>query len=201
MFGSLQSYKEAPGTYQARLSVGGKSVVQPFEIVQDPRSKITAEAFNEQQKLLAGLKTSVNEIHEGVNRLREVRKQVKDWMSRTKSLANAKALADSGKALVDKITTWEEQVVQTKQETFQDVINFPNKLGAQFIYLMNEIDASDPPLTKGMTVRFTELQSEWERQRNRMKQLLEQHVPAFNAMIQQNAVPAVVVPASASASK
>ncbi len=198
VYGSLQSYKEAPGSYKARLSVGEKSVVQTFEIVQDRRIKIAPEVFEQQQKLLAGLKASANEIHEGVNRLREVRKQVKDWMARTKGLANAKTIADSGKALVDKITAWEEQVVQPKQETFQDVINFPNKLNAQFIYLMGEIDASDPPLTKGMATRFAELQSEWERQRSRMKQLLEQQVPAFNAMIQQNAVPAVVVPATAS---
>ncbi len=199
VFGSLQSYKEAPGTYKARLTVGEKSVVQTFEVAQDPRLKITPEAFHEQQKLLATIKTSVNEIHEGVNRLREVRKQVKDWMSRTKGMANAKAIADSGKALVDKITAWEEQVVQPKQETFQDVINFPNQLNAQLAYLMSEIDASDPPLTKGMATRFAELQSEWQRHRNQMKQLLERDVPAFNALIQQNAVPAVVVPEKAKA--
>ncbi len=202
VYGSLQSYKEAPGTYKARLTVGEKSVVQTFEVVNDPRLKIAPEAFHEQQNLLAGLKASVNEIHEGVNRLREVRKQVKDWISRTKSVANAKAIADSGKALVEKIDAWEEQVVQPKQETFQDVINFPNKLNAQFIYLMNEIDASDPPLTKGMTTRAAEISSAWEASRKQMQQLLERAVPAFNALLQQNTVPAVVVPAPvATASK
>jgi hypothetical protein len=89
--------------------------------------------------------------------------------------------------------------VQPKQETFQDVINFPNKLNAQFLYLMSEIDSSDPPLTNGLKTRFATLNAEWEQLKPMRNRLLEQEVTKFNALFQQNAIPAVIVPKAASA--
>jgi len=192
--GSLQSYKVAPAIYKVRLSVGDKSMAQSFEVMQDPRLPMAPAAFQEQQNLLAAIRGQVNEIHETVQRLREVRKQIKDLTARTKDQPNAKVIADSGKALAERLTKFEEQLAQPKQETFQDVINFPNKLNAQFLYLMSEIDSSDPPLTNGVKNRFTTLKMEWERLKPRGNRLLEQEVLRFNALFQQNAIPAVIVP-------
>jgi len=197
VFGSLQSYKVAPGIYKARLTVGGKSLSQSFEVAQDPRLPISPAAFKEQQNMLAALRTRANEIHEAALQLREVRKQVKDWTARTKDQSNAKTLADSGKVLIERLSQFEEQLVQPKQETFQDVINFPNKLNAQMINLMSDIDASDPPLTTGMKTRFAELQAEWEQLQPKWRRILEQDVPKFNALFLQNAIPAVIVPKTA----
>jgi hypothetical protein len=196
-FGSLQSYKVAPGTYKARLVVEEKGFTQTFEVVQDPRLPISPAAFQEQQSTLAAIRGHVNDIHETVHRLREVRKQVNDLMARTKDQSNAKAIADSGKALAERITKFEEQLVQPKQETFQDVINFPNKLNAQFLYLMSEIDSSDPPLTTGAKARYAALKVEWDQLQLAGNRILEKEVPAFNALFQQNAIPAVIVPKAA----
>jgi photosystem II stability/assembly factor-like uncharacterized protein len=196
-YGSLQSYKVAPGTYKVRLTVGEKSLAQTLEVVQDPRMPISPAAFQEQQNTLVAIRGHVNNIHETVHRLREVRKQVNDLTARTKDQSNAKAIADSGKALVERITKLEEQLVQPKQETFQDVINFPNKLNAQFIYLMSEIDNSDPPLTNGAKVRYAALKAEWDQLQAAGSRILEKEVPAFNAFFQQHAIPAVIVPKAA----
>jgi len=192
--GSLQGYKIAPGTYKVRLTVGQKSFVQAFDVVQDPRLPIALAAFQEQQTMLAAIRANVNDIHETVQQLRDVRKQVKELTARTKE---QKAIADSAKALIERITKCEELLVQTKQETFQDVINFPNKLNAQFLYLLGEIDSSDPPLTTGLKNRFAILSAEWEQLKPVRNRLLEQDVPRFNALFQQNAIPAVIVPKAA----
>jgi hypothetical protein len=197
VFGSLQSYKVAPGTYKARLTVGDKSLTQSFEVVQDPRIPVVPAAFQEQQSMLAAIRGHINEIHETAQRLRDVRKQIKDLTARTKDQLNAKAFADSAKALTERMTKFEEQLVQPKQETFQDVINFPNKLNAQFLYLMSEIDSSDPPLTNGLKTRFATLNAEWEQLKPMRNRLLEQEVTKFNALFQQNAIPAVIVPKAA----
>ncbi|MDZ7359508.1 MAG: glycosyl hydrolase [candidate division KSB1 bacterium] len=199
VYGSLQGYKIAPGTYKARLTVGDKSMTQSFEVVQDPRIPVAPAAFQEQQSMLAAIRGHINEIHETVQRLRDVRKQIKDLTVRTKDQPNAQAIADSGKALTERMTKFEEQLVQPKQETFQDVINFPNKLNAQFLYLMSEIDSSDPPLTNGLKTRFATLNAEWEQLEPMRNRLLEQEVPRFNALFQQNAIPAVIVPKASSA--
>ena len=53
---------------------------------------------------------------------------------------DAKDLLDKGKELIKRITTWEENLIQPKQKTFQDVINFNNKLNSQLMHLKGFID-------------------------------------------------------------
>jgi photosystem II stability/assembly factor-like uncharacterized protein len=55
-----------PGTYTAKLSVGGKSVTQPITIVPDPRVQVTTAAlaaqFHLQQRMVAGLTVSYQAV-------------------------------------------------------------------------------------------------------------------------------------------
>jgi hypothetical protein len=57
-------------------------------------------------------------------------------------------------ALTERINSWEENIIQAKQKTFQDVINFKNKLNAQLIQLKSYLDQADPKVTNGATERF-----------------------------------------------
>jgi len=67
------------------------------------------------------------------------------------------------------------------------------------LYLLSEIDSSDPPLTSGLKNRFALLNAAWEQRKPVRHRLLEQDVPRFNALFQQNAIPAVIVPKPAAA--
>tara|TARA_B100001059_G_C17566756_1_gene442905 strand:+ start:231 stop:455 length:225 start_codon:yes stop_codon:yes gene_type:complete len=64
---------------------------------------------------------------------------------------------EKGTELTKRIHAWEENLIQEKQKTFQDVINFNNKLNAQMIRLKSYIDQADPKVTqgaKGIVQRF-----------------------------------------------
>ncbi len=196
-FGSLQGYRVGPGTYQARLTAGEVTQTQTFEVVADPRKNLTPPDFMEQQALLASIYETVDEIHASVAKMRQVRDQIKTLIAHTKGQPQADTVAASGKALVEKMTTWEEALVQPKQETFQDVINFPNKLNAEFIWLLGNVDAAGPPVTQGARDRHTDLSQIWDRYRAEMNVLLENDVAIFNMLIQEQAVPAIIVPTDA----
>ena len=43
-------------------------------------------------------------------------------------------LIEMAKKITFKIDEWEQNLIQPKQKTFQDVINYHNKLKAQIIY-------------------------------------------------------------------
>ena len=193
-FGSLQGYRVGPGTYTARLTVGETQQTQPFEVVADPRKNLSPGDFQEQQTLLASIYESVDEIHASVAKMRQVREQVKDLLARAKGYPEVDTIAVAGAVLMDRMTAWEEALVQSKQETFQDVINFPNKLNAEFIWLLGNVDAAGPPVTQGAHDRFADLSQLLHAQRVEMNVVLEQEVAEFNMLVQQQAVPAVIVP-------
>ena len=194
-FGSLQGYRVGPGTYTARLTVGEVEQSQSFEVVADPRKNLLPTDFREQQSMLASIYEMVDEIHASVAKMQQVREQVGGLIARAKGHPEADTIAAAGKVLMDRMTAWEEALVQPKQETFQDVINFPNKLNAEFIWLLGNVDSAGPPVTQGARDRFADLSQRWNEHRVEMNVLLEQEVAEFNMLVQQQAVPAVIVPA------
>lgn len=103
-------------------------------------------------------------------------------------------MVTAGESLIEKIDEWRQQIIQEKQKTFQDVINFPNKLNAQFIYMLSSVDGAEPPLTEGERMRYEDLVAEWEALREEMESILDTDVPAFNEVYRQQDLPAILVP-------
>lgn len=192
--GDLSGRRVVPGTYQARLTVGGQSQSQPLEVVMDPRVQVRAEDFREQDAMLAEISTMVDELHRSVTRFELVREQVDALVERMEGEANGAApVREAARSLGQELAAWEEKVVQREQKTFQDVINFPNQLNAQLLYLKDIIDGSVPPVTAGARQRLQDLRTEFASRRAERDALL-QRVEALNAEIRQSGIPAVVVP-------
>ncbi len=189
-----KTYRVAPGTYRARLAFSDAVVEKTFNVLPDPRFPYSEEDFDVQQSLIAAIWGTVDTIHVAVSRMRQVRQQVEDLMERTDGRDGADEIRAAGEALTEKIAAWEEQLVQAKQQTFQDVINFPNQLNAQLLFLLETVDASDPPVTSGARRRYVDLAAAWGQRQVDMEALLAEDVAAFNALFETHQVPAVIVP-------
>ncbi len=193
-FGSLDSYRRAPGRYTARLTLGETTSEAEIEVVHDPRTDISPEDFAEQQALLETLATAVDELHDSVNRLRDVRGQATGLAERAERFDEEGEIERAAEALTAAIDAWEEQVVQAKQETFQDVINFPNRLNADLLALMDAIDGSEPPVTEGARRRWADLQETLSEIRQERDDILGRQLTEFLGVIEAHEVPAIVVP-------
>ena len=126
----MQGYRVGPGTYTAVLSVEGEESRQSFEVLVDPMLDLTPADYEEQQTYLAGLYAYTDEIHASVNQMNAVKEQVANFVGLAKDREEGAPIVSAGEALIEKIDTWKTYIIQEKQKTFQDVINFPNKLNA-----------------------------------------------------------------------
>ena len=93
----------------------------------------------------------------------------------------------------EKIDEWEGVITQTRQETFQDVVNFPNKFNAQIIALLQSVDGTEPPVTAGARTRLVDLQVQWEQHRGSLETLMGEDLEAFNEAVRAAGVPAVII--------
>ena len=88
-----------PGTYTAKLTVGGHSYTQPVTIVPDPRVKVPATAlaaqFRLQERMVAGLTAS----YEAVNYVTRLRDVLDSVVYRSTSLAGGARIAGQARAL------------------------------------------------------------------------------------------------------
>jgi hypothetical protein len=89
---------------------------------------------------------------------------------------------------------WEEELVQNKAQSNDDVINFINKLSADYIFLRGEMDANIPFITQGQKERYAELDALWQPLKGRMNALLDKEVAGFNALCGQKKLEKVIVP-------
>lgn len=192
--GNYAGGQVAPGNYKVRLIADKDTLLTECSVIADPRLKVTQAQYIEQEAFTTTIEQNVQEIHESVIRMRKVKKQVDDYLVNLKDILDTKALADSGKVVSQKIAKWEETLISPKQETFQDVINFPNRLNAELLDLKSRMDSHEPHITQGAKARLVELMSEWKILKNALDQLIIYDVANFNNLYKARQLPALIVP-------
>jgi photosystem II stability/assembly factor-like uncharacterized protein len=185
----------APGQYTVRLKVGEATLSESVDVRKDPRSTASDADVAALVSFQQQARDRVEEIHAAAIRAEKVRGQVSTLLGLVGDRPEGKAVAEVGKALSEKLTAWRETVIQPKQKTFQDVINFRNMLNDQFLYLVDLGRGSDAAPTQGMRERLLDLEKEWAERKQALADLLEKGVQAFNAAFKDAGLEAVMVPA------
>jgi len=190
--GQTPGYRVEPGTFTVRLKQGNETRTRPLQVLADPRSMTTTESSRERQELLAKVYARIGEIHTSTRRLREMRQQIQGVIDRSKQHPAADTIAKAGRALIQRIDSLEGQLVNVKNKTFQDVVNFAPGLNAQFLTLAQAIDGTDAPVTGGMQARFADLEVVWAGWKPGVDALLGAELTKFNALVKEKGVEAVV---------
>jgi hypothetical protein len=135
-----------------------------------------------------------------VLQLRDVREQVNRLAERARAdsgsaSAALTALVTRAADVARRTTEMEATLVQLKRRTFQDVVNFSPALLDHYLFLARAADATDPPMTRGILDRVTDLDAEWTTRRTALDALLAQDVAELNRLAREGGVRAVVTPA------
>ncbi len=190
-----------PGTYSLRLATPSDTVSTRAQLLPDPNIEATPETYAAQATLLAGTEEAVRDIHQSVTRMRRVRDQVKSLNANLQEISGTDQLVAKGEDIVTRITDWEENLIQPKQKTFQDVVNFPNRLDAEFMDLKSRVDGAVPLVTQGARERLEELAAQWKRYRQVLDRIISEDVADFNATYRELGLPVLLVPPAAEETK
>jgi photosystem II stability/assembly factor-like uncharacterized protein len=192
--GAYEGRWAAPGKYTARLTYDSLAKEIGFTILPDPRIAASTTEYAEQQEWLQKVDAGIQDIHGSVLRIRKIRNQVSGVVELLGAGAQWKEVADSGKKIAARLLKWEEELVQNKAQSNDDVINFVNKLSADYIFLHGEMGANIPYVTSAQKERYTELDASWTELRRQMNSLLDRDITGFNSLCRQKNIGAVIVP-------
>ena len=193
IFGGLAGSRVAPGKYTLRMTLGDVVSETEATILPNPKVLSSAEDFVAQQKMLVSIENTVKEMHESVNQMRSAKTQLSHYAKLLKDSKNADSLLEKGKELTKRINSWEENLIQAKQKTFQDVINFNNKLNAQLIQLKSYIDQANPKVTNGAKERFDDLMNDWKVYVDERNDIINTEMKAYNDLFKTLAIPALIL--------
>jgi photosystem II stability/assembly factor-like uncharacterized protein len=188
--------RAVPGSYSVRLSAGEKlAFTKSFEILKDPRwTDIDQADYQAQFDLVQEMKAMITESHEVIKNLRAIRSQVTLMSKLSQDAGYSDNVKDAVVKLDVELTAVEDLVIQNKAKTSQDAINYPrvftNHIGRLYGVLNN---AQDKP-TGGVLERYEDLDVEFEKIINDYQQLIDEIMPAFNNLLDQEKVGRIIVP-------
>lgn len=186
--GSYEGYKVPPGVYTAKLSLGGQT--QTTDIVVQAHPGITASQaeYEEQAAFIKKIVEETSDIHAEVIKTRKIAAQLKETAS---LLKNNQAIVDQAEKLSHELQAWEDDIVQNKAKSNDDIINFVNKITADYIFLKGEADTNIPYVTKGQKEQFETLHAQWIKLKDREDKILND-VNALNNTIQKAGIGRII---------
>ncbi|HKP82293.1 MAG TPA: hypothetical protein VJT69_09750 [Pyrinomonadaceae bacterium] len=191
--GNTSGPKVSPGTYQVKLTVDGKTLTQDFEIKSDPRLTTTPADYAKQVELSLKIRDKLTETHNAIIQIRDVRRQVEDLLKRVAGQPNFKVVNDAGTAVNKKLTTIEEALYQTKNQSNQDPLNYPIRLNNKLAALGGVVASAEAAPTAQSFAVYDELVVQIDAELQKLAQLMRTDVPAFNQLVRDQNIPAVVV--------
>jgi hypothetical protein len=191
--GETRGPKVTPGTYQAKLTVDGQPFTQMFEVKADPRLTTAPADYARQLELGLKIRDKLNETHNAIIQIRDVRRQVEDLLKRVTGQTNFKVINDAGLTLNKNLTTVEETLYQTKNQSNQDPLNYPIRLNNKLAALGGVVGSADAAPTAQSYTVYDDLVGQIDAQLQRLAQLMRTDVPAFNQLVRDQNIPAVVV--------
>ncbi len=188
LFAGFKGPHVTPGSYQARLSVDGKTAETRFTLTQDPRLNapdLAITAWTERVDETAGL---LDEVLADLAQLRKSRSQIEALMAEHPA---AEQLQKAGKSALKAIEAWDHRIIQPLHQTYEDEDAWETMLAGQIRFLLDVIDYSGAPVTDGSLRRLADLQADWSALEAELRNIRASHLVPINGWARENSVPYV----------
>ena len=172
--------KAPPGTYKAVLKMGDDEVVQEFEIIGDPRLPNTEADYQEQFDYLIKVRDEVTEANQAILDIRALKKDINYLKEKIASNPDAEELKGLLKSFTGDLEVIENNVHMTKNESYQDPLNYGIRINNRLAFLLADQQRGDFPPTDQAVDFFTEVKAELEVELQSLDELIETELPKIN---------------------
>ncbi len=191
--GTLSGPVAVPGTYQVRLTIGEKTMMQSWEWKRDPRLSTTQEEYLEQFDFLIKIRNKITEVNLAINQLRSVKNQIDSLIKKVKDDVKGKEIVEAGIKLKEKLKGVEDVLIQSKLKSRQDPLNYPIKLDNKIADLARVVASADTRPTDQSYEVFKELSIQADEQIVKLKDIFKTELATFNNLVRETDIPAIIV--------
>ena len=182
-----------PGQYKIRLTVDGKSQVQPVTITPNPNLTVTQAELQQQYDLVSAINADFNRVQTAVLELRALHQQ----LGEVRKAAGAQpAVLQSADALEAKATAVEDVIIQVKNVASQDPLNYPIRLNNMLASLATTVAQGDAAPAQQHREEYAKLKAVADRELAAWEQIKANDLAQLNARLSQQGVAPVKLVAS-----
>jgi len=184
-----------PGKYQVRVTVNGKSQIEPLEVKLDPRVKASLSDLEKQFKLQLDLRDLLSRVYDAVNQIQDVREQLEGLKKRVAPSAASKTLLDAAAGLDTKLIAVRELLINLRISANEDSLSYPPGLDGKLAFLAMAVAGfSDSAPTEAQYREFDRLQKQTNDFLGRWDQVRNTDVAALQKLAAEQGVHAIYVP-------
>ncbi len=183
-----------PGDYKVRLTCGEEVETQDFRVLKDPRwDHVSVQDLQEQFELQVKVGQKFTLSHDLIKKVRDIREQVQSISSRVPEAGYSEEIKKSAGELAEKLNTLEKDLIQTKNESGQDPINYQVKLDNQLAYLYSSVHSQDSKPTQAIYQRFEDLNKQLISAEKRFKGLVASEIAQFEKLLEENNIARIII--------
>ncbi len=191
----------APGKYEARLTVDGKTLTEPVTILMDPKIAASESDLEASVKLQLRIQDDVDKVSDMVNQIEWMRKQLADVEGMLSGDEAEKELKQDADAMDAKMQDVEYEMLAKPLAASDDKTYVSAwKIYYNLLWLNGEIGSGAGDVAGGTDFKPTdtevELTGQLEQQLTKAegdyKNLMEKEVPAFNKTLMEHKVTPIV---------
>ena len=181
--GSFKGHKAKPSAYTATLRFGDQISEVAFKILPNRLYEITPQEYQEMHAFQSKTTSSLTDMHNRVNQLKKMQNRIFQVLKGFSNNPSYNEISSEGKKIVEKLKKWDEEMVQRKSKSYDDVENFPNKFTAEYLFLINQNDSDLPRVSQASKNRLQELEKQWKVLKDESDILIKNEIPAYNKLL------------------
>jgi photosystem II stability/assembly factor-like uncharacterized protein len=183
-----------PGKYKVRLNADDFSDTKDFEILKDPRwTHIAVNDLKEQFDLQTQVGQAFTKSHELIKNVRAIHDQVKDISNRAVKAGFGEDVKTAAEELIKKLKVLEDDLIQTKNESGQDAINYQVKLDNHLAYVYSFVHEQDSKPNESIQDRFTDLKAQLDKAAQDYQALVGTDLNSFTKLLEENNIPRIIL--------
>jgi photosystem II stability/assembly factor-like uncharacterized protein len=190
--GSTSGPVAAPGSYTVRLTVDGQSHDQTVVVRPDPRFRATQADYEAQLALALQVQRTTNELAAAVDRIVDLEHQIDERVDHAKRQSYASRVSGAATPLRQKLEAVRDSLVEIHSHADQITLHYPIRLYNMLLSLADMVQSAEGAPTKQQGVVYRDIATQVDRHLAQLRALESNDILAFNRMMRELDVPAVV---------
>ena len=185
-----------PGTYQVRLTVGGKSQTAPLTVTLDSRVSVSQADLQKQFDLLIQVRDELSRVYDTVNQIQDVRAQMDGLRKRLPDNGSVKPTFVVAAALDKELLSVRDDLSQMLIKSNEDSLAYPQKVDSKLAGLAMAVGVgSDSAPTAAEYEVFDKLKKQADISIAHWAEIQRTSLADFQKMVAGQNIQAIVVPA------
>ena len=177
--------KATPGKYNIKMTYNDLVFQEEFEIVKDPRVKISQADYQDQLEFLIDVRDEVSKANQQIIDIRRIKNNMSFILDKTKENNELQEMINK---YLDDISVVENNIHMTKNQSRQDPLNFGIRINNRIAFLLADSQRGDYPPTDQSKEFFSQVKEELDIEVTNLKAIIEKHSQKIEEYLKKNKI-------------